>query len=696
MSLLIDQLKRRVWRPAGAAALCTAALAVLAMSPAPAEARIYETNFRGQWTCKDRGEYLPMGGVRVEIYRRDTFADVKVGQTWTDNDGAYRFRTRTKASDSHDFYPKVPLDGLTLRPFVSSAYKARFQVDYVTDRDFGVATIEDNLCAVWLGFVRAQRDYHAATGTTSSGGFESVVYGAPNNGVPYALYDHVSWPWGYPPSRHPGGFDTVRHEFAHTVRHTLDGDPLHWLADVAVHGYAKHHDQCTHAKPGFAFNEGWAKYWAGDATAYRAADGTIHPPCNPPDDMHYEGNVAAALENLAASCKLTRGGMVDVLRRNRGSIHSFDEFRAAANCSTRALGSSLVVDEDEPARLSLNSQLKLARAQEKHVVEAIYDARRELARTRATCVKPCALEVKETLLRGELEQAKLLERNLAVTTSRPKLLSLRRQPLLKQARTIRELSASYRKAAVRIGRRTLADASAIARRVPGGAQIVRSLGALRAQLAQRGGVPSALLPRAATPVARAAGPTPPSAEPGPEEPPPGPGPEEPPPGPGPQQQPEFADWTGVSGNVASGTLRGGSISLSGSHVTDPPGSNVDGSSTVFDRSDFTPALAKSDAIHFSGNPGYSYTLQFGSARRDPVLHLGSLASVLEFPAGTQITRVSGDAEFGVSGSSVTGGVQGSDDANGTVRLNGDFTSVSFSATPTYSGPPDGIYVQVGS
>ena len=116
-------------------------------------------------------------------------------------------------------------------------------------------------------------------------------------------------------------------------------------------------------------------------------------------------------------------------------------------------------------------------------------------------------------------------------------------------------------------------------------------------------------------------------------------------------------------------------------------------STVFNRPDFTPPLPMSDAIQFIGASGYQYTLAFGAPVKDPVLHLGSLASTLTFPPGTTITRVSGDAEFGVSGNTVIGGLDApTDDANGTVRLTGTFTSIPF--TTTFAGS-DGIFIQAG-
>lgn len=155
----------------------------------------------------------------------------------------------------------------------------------------------------------------------------------------------------------------------------------------------------------------------------------------------------------------------------------------------------------------------------------------------------------------------------------------------------------------------------------------------------------------------------------------------------------FTDWTSVSGGVAEGTLSGRSVSLSGSDVSSPPASTLDGSSTVFNRPEFSPPLPASDAIQFIGSPGGSYTLRFGAPVTDPVLHLGSLASTLEFPAGTQITRLSGDSQFSVSGSTVSGAVEEpTDDANGSVRLSGTFTSIAFTAT--FQGS-DGIYLQAG-
>jgi hypothetical protein len=137
--------------------------------------------------------------------------------------------------------------------------------------------------------------------------------------------------------------------------------------------------------------------------------------------------------------------------------------------------------------------------------------------------------------------------------------------------------------------------------------------------------------------------------------------------------------------------------LSGSHLGAPPASRVDGSATIFNQPYFSPPLATSDAIELYGFQGYSYTLQFGAPTRDPILHIASLASTLVFPPGTQVSKVSGQSTFVVSGNTVTGALSGSSDANGTVKLSGTLDSVSFSATPVFAAATeDGIDIQVGA
>ena len=160
----------------------------------------------------------------------------------------------------------------------------------------------------------------------------------------------------------------------------------------------------------------------------------------------------------------------------------------------------------------------------------------------------------------------------------------------------------------------------------------------------------------------------------------------------------FTDWTGQGGGVVSGTLHGTAVSLTG-----PTGTNVfDGSFLGFNADYFTPRLANSDAVELQGLNGHSYTLAFGVPIANPIIHLNSLASTLQFPQGTVVAKVSGQSTLVVSGASASGSyaatdLQGYSDSNGTIKIDGTVSSLSFTATPTFSGGNvnDGILMQVG-
>jgi hypothetical protein len=113
---------------------------------------------------------------------------------------------------------------------------------------------------------------------------------------------------------------------------------------------------------------------------------------------------------------------------------------------------------------------------------------------------------------------------------------------------------------------------------------------------------------------------------------------------------------------------------------------------------FTPPLAATGMVEIQGAPGHSFTLQFPASIKDPVLHLGSLASALFFTDASAVTRISGDSDdFKVNGSTVSGKLAGSSDSNGTVMIPGVFKQLTFTLTPTFTAPSpqDGVLFQIG-
>lgn len=141
---------------------------------------------------------------------------------------------------------------------------------------------------------------------------------------------------------------------------------------------------------------------------------------------------------------------------------------------------------------------------------------------------------------------------------------------------------------------------------------------------------------------------------------------------------DFTSWTSVNASTetAIGLLDGIAVTLTGGDLS----GYVDGNGLEI------------RGVNQGG--GHTYTVSFGAAVLNPVLNLISLASTLTFAAGTVLTELSGDSSFDVTGNTVSGVANGSTDSNGTVQLQGTFSSFSFSAFFNLASG-DGILFNVG-
>jgi hypothetical protein len=114
--------------------------------------------------------------------------------------------------------------------------------------------------------------------------------------------------------------NTMFHEFGHSVRHTADGDELHWGWDNFRWAYARTHSGCEVFNTQYAFNEGWANYW-GELQV------TTIPNCTVPDERFLDWNERRVGERLAAmAVPVGHKKMVEILETNRGTIHSLRDF----------------------------------------------------------------------------------------------------------------------------------------------------------------------------------------------------------------------------------------------------------------------------------------------------------------------------------------------------------------------------------
>lgn len=154
----------------------------------------------------------------------------------------------------------------------------------------------------------------------------------------------------------------------------------------------------------------------------------------------------------------------------------------------------------------------------------------------------------------------------------------------------------------------------------------------------------------------------------------------------------FVDWTNIntSAETATGDLSGITVDFSAGF--DVFGGATNNTATFFSSSDFNPALPLSDAVGIQLSTAVN-TITFSEAILNPIFHISDLGSVLTFLGGPAVTKLSGDSNFIVSGSQISGGV-GNNDSDGTVQLFGSFTSISFNGSLT--SPADGIHFQVGA
>jgi len=138
-----------------------------------------------------------------------------------------------------------------------------------------------------------------------------------HGGTAYTTTNIIQIPKKYTPSQITTNL--AQHEIAHAARHSMDGSMFHFLYDVARFLYTRHHSCDTKANHGYAFNEGWAEFWAGECTRFSGYGSSK-------TDYIYEGNVAQGLRRLKSVCSSSDARFISILRNNRWTIHSFSSF----------------------------------------------------------------------------------------------------------------------------------------------------------------------------------------------------------------------------------------------------------------------------------------------------------------------------------------------------------------------------------
>ena len=219
---------------------------------------------------------------------------------------------------------------------------------------FGNVDLSSVDCELWRLGTDLLVDYHQTVGRTPPAkGLRLKRWTGVWNGTPYTYYDYLvlSTNFGTADNYRDLGTrrGTVFHEFGHSIRHVADGDEGHWTWDNFRWAYARSHNGCETFNTQYAFNEGWAEYWAIERGTRSARNCGKDAAFVDWTEAMISGRLAHLSQALSADPKVRASKMVQVLERNPGAIHSLREFELKY-CALHAAGNAECVNASTPRR----------------------------------------------------------------------------------------------------------------------------------------------------------------------------------------------------------------------------------------------------------------------------------------------------------------------------------------------------------
>jgi hypothetical protein len=331
---------------------------------------------RGWFSSVHETVAFPVEGALVEIYREIPWQfDQRVGSTITGPDGT--FQVRLWADDEDTYYAKLRLNdvaGVYMHEWWNPGIKDYNSVNRGSNSQpvidlFGTVITRDGgngtpKSAAWQGGRAAYQEFIRTFSAPPPTGDYEIVNQNTVTGMTWTARSTTNWEEGTATEKYsnttpvaPGmaGFDpyfsqlvnysTNFHEFGHALRHTIDGDQRHFTDDATRWTYARGHGLCGSDAgyieiEAFAFNEGWAEFWAMDTgddfTGNCSAslnDMTIEGAVM--NDLHLVGQAIAACQPAIADpaerARARRRNLYTVLNRGGNIIHSQGEFRSNAS-----------------------------------------------------------------------------------------------------------------------------------------------------------------------------------------------------------------------------------------------------------------------------------------------------------------------------------------------------------------------------
>ena len=286
--------------------------------------------FRKKYHYTTATGYVTCGGapipyVKVQLKDKDLLIHKTMGTSRTNRYGYFRLTGRGR-----DIFNGKPDPFIRVEYQYSGQY-GRMEVEkllkinragttparrYSRNINFGRIKFNSVHCKSYIKFYDALKNFRNRAGINLPVSTLHIRTGAIiHGGTAYALVSTIKIPNSYRLSQITD--QLAKHEIAHIARHSMDGSLVHFLYDVVRFRYARRHTCGKKSNNGYAFNEGWAEYWA--RQCYRSYGSSI-------SDYRYEGNVAKALRRLKSVCLSSDSKFIAVLKYNRGKIHSFSSF----------------------------------------------------------------------------------------------------------------------------------------------------------------------------------------------------------------------------------------------------------------------------------------------------------------------------------------------------------------------------------
>ena len=226
----------------------------------------------GTVRCKMHGStYLPVPEVRVMLIDDDTNTDDIMATGITDASGEFSLSGFGRDRNGGLPDPKIRVEYVYKGPGGNLQIedekhirKDRTKVKpYFWEVNFGRLNFDNPHCRAYVKFHRVLTVYNTlGLGRTPYSTLHVKTNVRANDGAPYSSTNVIR----IPKSSDPISFSTAKREFAHTIRHSYDGSLEQFLFDAVKYHYTQAHHCNLKTSLEFAYNMGWAQYYAIECT----------------------------------------------------------------------------------------------------------------------------------------------------------------------------------------------------------------------------------------------------------------------------------------------------------------------------------------------------------------------------------------------------------------------------------------------